>query len=154
MKLSAQEEYGLRCLLHLARQPETSLTIPEISQAEGLSTSNAAKILRILRRGGFIASERGARGGYSLARPPADIVVGEVLSVLGGRLYDPGFCDHFAGDGEVCQHSSIDCSVRSLWMSLQQAVDGVLSRTTLADLLHSGQQMARQHSPLLEVTVS
>ena len=141
MKLSSQEEYGLRCLLRLARRPEASLTIPEISQAEGLSTSNAAKILRILRR-----------GGYSLARPPADIVVGEVLSVLGGRLYDPGFCDHFAGDGEVCQHSSIDCSVRSLWMSLQQAVDGVLSRTTLADLLHSGQQMARQHSPLLEVT--
>jgi Rrf2 family transcriptional regulator, iron-sulfur cluster assembly transcription factor len=151
MKLSTQEEYGLRCLLRLGRRPDASLTIPEISQAEGLSTHNAAKILRILRRSGFIASERGQHGGYSLARPPRDIIVGEVLSILGGRLYDPSFCNNFSGADEVCQHSSIDCSVRSLWMRLQEAVDEVISQTTLQDLLQSGQEMSQAHSPLLEV---
>lgn len=151
MKLSTQEEYGLRCLLRLGRDPASSLTIPEISQAEGLSVSNVAKLLRVLRQGGFVASERGQHGGYSLARPPAQIVVGEVLAALGGRLYDPGFCEQFSGLDAVCHHSSIDCSVRSLWMRVQQAVDQVLGATTLEDLLRSGHEMAREHSPLLEV---
>jgi Rrf2 family protein len=139
MKLSAQEEYGLRCLLQLGRQ-ETA-TIPEISQAAGISTHNVAKLLRILRQSGFVASERGQHGGYSLARAPTAISVGEVLASLGGRLYHPEFCDHFAGSAEVCQHSSIDCSLRSLWQQLQEAVDGVLRRTMLQDLLQNGQHI-------------
>ena len=64
MKLSSSEEYGLRCLLQLARQaPGHSLTIPEISQAEGITHHNVAKLLRILRQGGFVASARGQQGG-------------------------------------------------------------------------------------------
>ena len=64
MKLSAQEEYGLRCLLQLARHaPGESLAIPEISQAEGITHHNVAKLLRILRQGGIVASARGQAGG-------------------------------------------------------------------------------------------
>ena len=70
MKLSSSEEYGLRCLLQLARQTPGSLTIPEISQAEGITHHNVAKLLRILRQGGFVASARGQQGGYALAKPP------------------------------------------------------------------------------------
>ena len=70
MKLNASEEYGLRCLLQLARQAPGSLTIPEISQAEGITHHNVAKLLRILRQGGFVASARGQQGGYALAKPP------------------------------------------------------------------------------------
>ena len=139
MKLSTQEEYGLRCLLHLGRQ-ETA-TIQEISQAERISAHNVAKLLRLLRQGNFVASERGQHGGYTLTRIPAAISIAEVLESLGGRLYDPEFCDHFAGSADVCQHSSIDCAVRSLWMQVQHAVDTVLSHTTLQDLLQSGQAM-------------
>ena len=142
MKLSAQEEYGLRCLLELARQePSRSLTIPEIGQAEGISTPNAAKLLRILRQGGFVESARGQHGGYSLALSPDRIVVGEVLALLGGRLYEPTFCTHFAGSEESCLHSPSACSVRALWGQVQEAVDQVLSRTTLQDLLHHGQSV-------------
>ena len=135
MKLSAQEEYGLRCLLTLARNPAGSLTIPEIAHAEGITPHSAAKYLRILRQAGIIDSERGQHGGYSLARDASLIPVAEVLSALGGRLYDPGFCDHFTGMEEACQHSSFDCSIRGLWMRVQHAVDGVLSSTSLQDLL-------------------
>ena len=71
MKLSSSEEYGLRCLLQLARQtPGSSLTIPEISQAEGITHHNVAKLLRILRQGGLVESARGQQGGYALAKPP------------------------------------------------------------------------------------
>ena len=58
-----------------------------------------------------------------------------MLRARGGRLYDPGFCDHFTGMEEACQHSTVDCSIRGLWMRVQRAVDGVLSTTSLQDLL-------------------
>jgi Rrf2 family protein len=142
MKLSAQEEYGLRCLLQLANcESRQSLTIPEIGQLEGISSHNVAKLLRILRQAGFVESVRGQHGGYTLALPSDRIVIGEVLAVLGGRLYEPGFCDHFTGSEECCQHSSTECSVRALWGRVQQAVDQVLRQTTLQDLLYSDQEI-------------
>ncbi len=71
MKFSSQEEYGLRCLLRIARDgEEKGLTIPEISQAEGITNPNAAKLLRILRLGGFLDSSRGQRGDILLPNPP------------------------------------------------------------------------------------
>ena len=132
MKLSSQEEYGLRCLLHLGR--EGSLTIPEISRAEGISEAYVAKLMRLLRQGRLVTSARGQSGGYTLARPANEIVVGEALDALGGRLFDPEFCDRHAGEQQLCTHS-VDCSIRSLWRSVQTTVDGLLSKVTLKDLL-------------------
>ena len=103
MKLSAQEEYGLRCLLHMAKAgPGQSQSIPEISRAEGLSIPNVAKLMRILRLGGMVDSVRGQAGGYTLARPADEISVGEVLSLLGGNLFGPQFCERHAGLERVC----------------------------------------------------
>lgn len=139
MKLSTQEEYGLRCLLQLASHPPgTSLSIAEISAAEGLSNPNVAKLLRLLRRGGFVESVRGQHGGYTLARPASEIRVGDVVNALGGRLYEPGFCAHHAGDAGDCGQPYANCSLRTLWDRLQQAVDEVLGPLTLHDLIHDG----------------
>ena len=64
MKLSTQEEYGLRCLLRLGQQPpDASLTISELSRSEGISSPNVAKMLRVLRKGGLVRSTRGKDGG-------------------------------------------------------------------------------------------
>ena len=134
MKISSQEEYGVRCLLQIGRRGPGSLTIPEISRAEGLSSHYVAKLLRVRRRGGLVKSVRGQAGGYVLARPLSEITVAEVLTVLGGRLYDPEFCGSHGGAEMVCAHT-VDCSIRSLWRSVQQAVDQVLGKTTLAELL-------------------
>lgn len=137
MKLSAQEEYGLRCLLHMATKGDgASLSIPEISRAEGLSVPNVAKLMRLLRIGGFVASVRGQAGGYTLSRPANQITIGPVLELLGGRLYGATFCERHAGLQEVCNHDE-NCSIRSLWRTLQSLMEGVLSRVTLADLIHS-----------------
>src|SRR6516165_3957742 len=98
MKLGANEEYGLRCLVRLGYAGDGgSLTIPEISQAEGVSPAYAAKILRILRKGGFVRAARGKEGGYTLARPADQIVIGELMDALGGRLFESDFCDSHAG---------------------------------------------------------
>jgi Rrf2 family protein len=135
MKLSAQEEYGLRCLLRMAsRGDEASLSIPEISRAEGLSVPNVAKLMRLLRLAGYVKSVRGQSGGYTLAKPAAQIVVGAVLESLGGKLFSPRFCPRHAGLELTCVHNE-DCSMRSLWQALQHTVEKVLFKVTLADLL-------------------
>ncbi len=133
MKITAQEEYGIRCLLELGRRgPGASVTIPEISRAEGMSKEYVAKLMRVLRKGGLVKSTRGQAGGYMLARPLTDITVADALSTLGGRLYSAGFCEqHVHG---TCGQS-VQCSVRWLWNTVQEAVDNVLARKTLADLL-------------------
>jgi Rrf2 family transcriptional regulator, iron-sulfur cluster assembly transcription factor len=138
MKFSATEEYGLRCLLRIAKfyAVEKSFTIPEISRAEGLTEHNAGKILRTLRIGGFLESSRGQIGGYALTRPPEEIFIGDVLTSLGGKLFDDSFCISHSGAADICTNS-IDCSVRSLWKVIQDSVDSVVSKLTLKDLLGS-----------------
>ncbi len=142
MKLSANEEYGLRCLIRVAYAGFAGrvLTIPEISQAEGVSPAYAAKILRELRKGGFVKATRGKEGGYALARPAEVIVIGHVIDALGGRLFESNFCSSHTGQVQTCTRS-VDCSVRSLWRAVQVAVDQVLGKTTLRDLLQNEQEM-------------
>lgn len=141
MKLSAQEEYGLRCLLYMARNGETkSHSIPEISRAEGLSVPNVAKLMRILRLGGLVASVRGQAGGYTLSRPSDVVTVSEVLGLLGGSFFNPHFCDRHSGLERVCAHSG-ECALRLLWGSVQRSLDSLLTKTTLRDLLRNETEM-------------
>lgn len=140
MKFSAQEEYGLRCLLQIARLgTEGSLTIPEISRHEGLTPTHVAKLLMILRKEGFITSTRGQSGGYTLSRPADQMAVGDVLAALGGKLFDDEFCGKHSGSSSICTHA-VDCSVRSLWQVIQGAVDQVVNRVTIADLIRDGEK--------------
>ncbi len=134
MKFSTQEEYGLRCLVAIAQQENNFMTIPELSDHEGLSESHVAKILSILRKAGFVKSARGQLGGYSLARHPSELILRDILEALGGRLYGDVFCERHTGIMESCVHEN-DCTLRPLWSSLQTAIDGVLGRYSLQDLV-------------------
>lgn len=134
MKLSSQEEYGLRCLLQLARREGQSMTLPELAQLEGISVAHAAKLLRALRRGGFVRSTRGQAGGYTIARPAHEISVAEALASLGGRFFDAQFCERHAGLSAACTHLG-ECSIRPVLRQLQEAVDDVLARLSLKSLL-------------------
>lgn len=135
MKFSTQEEYGLRLLLRIAKSDSPNgLTIPELSEVEGLSSANTAKVLRALRLAGFIESARGQTGGYKLNKPADKILINEVLTSLGGKLYESNFCDLHAGMENICTNS-IDCSIRSVWKTIQNVLDSVLSKFTLQDLL-------------------
>lgn len=135
MHLLAQEEYGLRCLLNVARHTGPGeLTIPEIAVAEGLSPEYTAKLMRVLRQGGLVGSIRGASGGYHLARPADAITVWEAIQVLGGSLFPEDFCDTHPGRQHDCVHAT-DCSIRALWKVVDGAVGRILKGITLADLL-------------------
>ena len=142
MQFSAQEEYGLRCLLRLAARPNQSVTIPEISQAEGISVPYVAKLMRLLRDGGLVTRERGQSGGYRLARPAGKISAAEGLAALGSKFYGGEFCEKYSGNEDECTHTT-NCSIRSLWRAVQQAVDQLLSGTTIEDLARNEEQMNR-----------
>lgn len=135
MKISAKEEYGLRILLRIAKQQnQEGMSISQLSEVEGLSTSYAAKITRILRMNGFIESTPGPKGGYILAVPPEKIYVSELLKALDGALFDASFCEGHSGQNNLCTNS-VDCSTRSLWRIIQLAVDRILDRVTLLHLM-------------------
>ncbi len=152
MQLSSQEEFGLRCLLRLAQvRPGELLSIHEISLAEGISEPHAAKLMRILREGGLVVSERGPSGGYHLTRPAQAISVKQAIRVLGGDFYGGAFCGRFSGHEEQCTRST-DCSIRSLWRGIQVVVDQLLSRTSLQDLLCGEHEMDRFVSDLVVLT--
>ena len=140
MKLSTQEEFGLRCLVQLGREAGASLTIAELAQREGISVPNVAKIMRGLRKGSFVKSTRGQAGGYTLARAPETISIGEVLATLGGRFFDAKFCERHAGIEALCMNLG-DCSIRPVLRQLQDVIDQVLGRLTLQNLLGSEGQV-------------
>jgi Rrf2 family protein len=142
MKITSQEEYGLRCLLRLAMAQGAAdpLGIREIAEAEALSVPYVAKLLAVLRQAGLIESVRGRQGGYRLAALPADISLGSVMASLGEPLFDePSFCSKHPGtetsDGR-CVHIGA-CTLRALWHTLEDWMRKALDSITLADLLQS-----------------
>jgi len=150
MKITAQDEYGLRILVRIAKCKDTTgLSIPQLSEAEGLSKPNVSKLTRTLRIEGLINSTKGHVGGYVLARPAADITVNDVLKALGGRLFDEEFCANHVGVMKLCTNS-IDCSIRSLWSMVQSTIDRLLDKVTLADLSNSEKEATFTFQGFLE----
>jgi len=136
MKITAQEEYGLRILVRIAGcKDQSGMSIPQLSAAEGLSSTYVAKLTRMLRMEGYINSTPGLKGGYVLSRPSSEININQVLKALGGSLYDSNFCAAHAGLLKLCTHS-VDCSTRSLWQMVQFSVDRLLNKVTLYDLVN------------------
>jgi Rrf2 family protein len=134
MKITAQEEFGLRVLIRIAKcETEDGMNIPQLSKAEGLSSHYVAKLTRTLRMAGFINSTPGLKGGYVLAKPSEEIKIKYVLQALGGVLYDKDFCGQHTGTVNLCTNS-VDCSARSLWQMVQFTVDQLLDKITLYDM--------------------
>jgi Rrf2 family protein len=135
MKITAQEEYGLRILIRIAGcRDREGMSIPQLSAAEGLSSHYVAKLTRILRMEGYINSTPGNNGGYVLAMPAEKININDVLKALGGALFDVKFCGSHSGTMKLCTNS-VDCSSRSLWQMIQYIVDRFLDKITLHDLV-------------------
>ena len=136
MKISAQEEYGLRCLVQLANLRDgESLTLPQIAAREGISTANAGKLMWLLNRAGFVLSTRGTKGGYLLARPAAEIRLSEIIRVLDEDVMNK-HCGNYTGVLDLCVHNG-DCGIRPVIVGLHEIVENALSRITLAQLVGS-----------------
>ena len=121
----------------LARAEESgeSLTLAQIADREGLSVANAGKLMWILNKAGLVKSQRGTKGGYTLARPASEVRLNEVIRILDEETVDR-FCKTHAGVLDVCIHTS-DCGIRPVIVGLHEIVQNTLSEITLAQLIGS-----------------
>lgn len=144
MKISSQEEYGLRCLLQVARDgTETPVPISEIAAREGLSVEYVGKLLMKLRKGELVTSVRGKSGGYVLAKPAVEISLRLVLEVLSDPIFDTRYCSRFSGTEDTCVHAD-NCGIRPIWAVVNRFLDRTLSNLTIADVLDSEQDAIRR----------
>ena len=134
MRITTWAEYGLICSLHLARRvSEGPVSGRDIATRESLPPDYVEQILLRLRRAEIVKSTRGARGGYALARPAAEISVRDVIAASERATFELHCVSHPVGE-ERCSASHA-CSIRPVWVMLQQKIDDVLESVHLADLL-------------------
>jgi Rrf2 family protein len=151
VRITTWAEYGLICALHLAKRAgEGPITGREIASGERLPPDYVEQILLRLRRAGLVNSTRGARGGYSLARAADDISVREVIAASELGTFDLHCVTHPVGE-ERCAESR-SCSIRPVWLMLQQKIDDVLDSVHLGDLLVD-ERTVRQRVGLPVLTV-
>jgi Rrf2 family protein len=132
------------------RAGEGPITGREIASGERLPADYVEQILLRLRRAGLVNSTRGARGGYMLARAPTDISVREIISASELGTFDLHCVTHPVGE-ERCAESQ-SCSIRPVWVLLQQKIDDVLESVHLGDLLVD-ERAVRQRVGLPVLTV-
>jgi len=132
MKVSAKEQYGLRAMAELAKTyGQGPVPLSEVAQAQEISLDYLEQVVPDLRNAGLLDSTRGARGGYELSRPPAQITVGDVLRALDGDIL-PVQC---VGDEcrDACARTD-DCGARTVWQTIHDQILHTLDNMRLADL--------------------
>lgn len=135
MRITTWAEYGVICALHLAhREAEGPVTGRDIAAQERLPADYVEQILLRLRRADVIRSVRGARGGYMLAKPATEITIRDVIHASELETFDLHCLSHPVGE-DRCS-ASHSCSIRPVWLMLQQKIDDVLDSVHLSDLLH------------------
>ena len=133
IRLSKLADYGIVMMTHLARQDGRQLATPEIAAATGVPVPMASKILKLLVRGDLLDSQRGAHGGYGLARPARAITVADVIEVLDGPIAMTSCTE--PGPSE-CVIESV-CSARTNWLRINAAIREALDGITIDEMAHA-----------------
>jgi Rrf2 family protein len=141
MQISRAGEYGVLGLMNLARRsPGQVAMIDEVSRSERIPKSFLAKIFQDLARVGLVRSIRGAGGGFSLLKDPAQISVLEIIEAIEGKIVFQR-CKQLKPD---CEHAG-GCALCGLFEQAQDGVKDVLLRTTLMDLVHQQESIQLTH---------
>ena len=133
MRIPVGAEYGVICAMHLARNAGTAVSVRAVADAEQISADTAEQVLMRLRRAGVVRSKRGAHGGYELGRPPALISIRDIVLASQESTFELNCTDHPVDSLRCSPHHA--CSIRPVWLMLQQRIDHVLASVSLADLL-------------------
>jgi FeS assembly SUF system regulator len=132
LRITKQTDYGIVLLSHMAVDPVRVSNAPELATETQLSPAMVSKILKILAREGLLASHRGVKGGYSLARPPEEITVAEIIWALEGPIAMTECIDEAPGE---CQQEPV-CPLRGNWQLINRAIRDSLERLTLDQMAH------------------
>ncbi len=132
MKISTKGRYALRLMIDLAIYGvDTYVPIKSISRRQDISEKYLEQIITQLSRAKLVKSARGAQGGYQLVKPAEDYTAGEILRAVEGSLAPVACLEPGHAICERAQH----CVTLELWKEIQDAVDQIVDRTTLADLV-------------------
>ena len=139
MLFSTKAEYGIRLMVALARREgEAPAALASLAEAEMLPASYLEHLAARLRDAGLVRSQRGARGGYRLAKPAEEIRMLAVVEALEGPIA-PMDCFLTDGEGRVCcshEHDSdLACATKLLWTRVQGGITRALAGTTLTELV-------------------
>lgn len=137
MKLTRFTDYSLRVLIYLGTRDNGRVTIREISDAYGISRNHLMKVVSLLTRMGYLDARRGPGGGIALARPPAEIVIADVIRDMEDDL---NLVECFCDDGK-CVIKPI-CELKSALRKALHAYLSTLEQYTLSDLLKPRKQLA------------
>jgi len=146
MQISAQEEYGLRCALQLARGfGRGPLSASKIAHFEGISVEYVSKFMHLFRKSGLVKGLRGTQGGFCLQHDPKEVTLKEVLDSVRGRKNQSTahFCTQFTGQLAECVHID-ECSARPVWLLIASYFESLLKQLTLNDLLSHENEVRRK----------
>jgi Rrf2 family protein len=145
MRLTKQTSYAIRILTHCALASDKQVRSGDIARLDGITEYNVAKIVPMLVRAGFVTATRGRAGGLKLARPPAEISLGEVLRVTEATYVE---AECVGGTSLACGIKRAAPINRVLGQALEAFI-GVLDKHTLADLIGSrpGEAISSATSP-------
>jgi len=130
LKLSRLTDYAVVVLARMGTAPEARQSAPDLAGRTGLAEPTVAKVLKILSGSGLVVGLRGARGGYVLARPLADISLTEVVTAFDGPIALTACVDGATG----CCDTGGSCGMRGRWDPVNAAIRNALSGITIADL--------------------
>jgi FeS assembly SUF system regulator len=139
LRLSKTTDYGIVLMAQLASEARhashegsehRAQNARELAEASDLPVPMVSKILKALTREGLLMSQRGSKGGYSLAVAPEDLTVSEMIRVLEGPV---ALMDCAVGPS-LCEHETV-CAVREPWQVISRVVERALADVTLADLV-------------------
>jgi len=134
MRLTSFTDFGLRALMRLAGEPDRSFTTDQIATEFSISRNHLTKVVRDLAAAGFVITQRGASGGFRLARPPEAITLGQVVRALEGRH---AIVECFRADGGGCVLTP-RCRLQGRLAQAEEAFLRELDRTSLADCAYPG----------------
>ena len=130
MRFTTKTEYGLNCLVYMARQaPQEVVTIKNMADREHFSTAYIEKILQKLRSTGIVISHQGKKGGYVLARRPSQITLKDIVEALEGQTFEI-FCEPEVREQIVCTHFCL-CGIRPVWAKTKELLDHFFASVTL-----------------------
>jgi Rrf2 family protein len=147
LSLSTRSRYGVRFMVSLAGGwGRGSTLLKDISRREAISEKYLSQIVIPLKSAGLITAQRGARGGYALARPPAEVTVLDIVEAIEGPLV-PVPCT--AGTGSDCEapcERMTECAATTVWQKLKEDIQASLSSRSLADLAREARRRAPETS--------
>ena len=130
IKLSRMADYAVVLMTQLAREPEALRSAGELAQSCGLPQPTVSKILKLLAQADLLASYRGNKGGYLLAREARGITMADVIGAVDGPI---ALTDCIGPDGLVCEIEAL-CPTRTNWQSINRAMIEALSSVSLAEM--------------------